>query len=487
LNTTDENGRPFFSVLLYEIDPPYVPFRVSGGYLQNTIPLDAEVNLTYVFQVWASDIGGLKSQPATVIVSVLDENEYIPTFSELIYEAEVQENGDTGMLLLTVSATDEDVGESYSSIRYDSIGTQGLFTINSTTGELFTNGSLDSEKLREHNFHVLAMDGGGLNSTAGVHIVVKDVNEFPPEFDASSYTANVEEDTPLNTTILDLSTFIIDRDSGAVFGQVVEYTLLLHTDIDPYLPFPFDVTSSGAVITANHTLNFDTDEPKYSFQVQAQDGGGFNSEIVNVLITVVNINNREPILQNRITIKVSEDTEIHSLIAVFSDYVVDTDNSTIPLDYYFLEGNSISRFFLAVNGSLYLHEYLQREVQSSYQLHLVVWDGRYYSNVSRIRIEVTKVNEHRPVFDQPYYNVTITENSPPGSINITIRATDADSLNSQDEVIVSYHFTLAPIEDNPFELTVHANSGLGILTNTRPLDFEQGCFYQLAVSETDED
>jgi len=119
LNTTDENGRPFFSVLLYEIDPPYVPFRVSGGYLQNTIPLDAEVNLTYVFQVWASDIGGLKSQPATVIVSVLDENEYIPTFSELIYEAEVQENGDTGMLLLTVSATDEDEGEINTMISHD--------------------------------------------------------------------------------------------------------------------------------------------------------------------------------------------------------------------------------------------------------------------------------------------------------------------------------------------------------------------------------
>jgi len=76
LNTIDKNDRPFFSILLYEIDPPYVPFRISGGYLQNTIPLDAEVDLTYVFQVWASVTGGLKSQLATMIASILDENEY---------------------------------------------------------------------------------------------------------------------------------------------------------------------------------------------------------------------------------------------------------------------------------------------------------------------------------------------------------------------------------------------------------------------------
>ena len=59
---------------------------------------------------------------------------------------------------------------------------------------------------------------------------------------------------------------------------------------------------------------------------------------------------------------------------------------------------------------------------------------------------------------------------------MTIRTTDADSLNSQDKVIVSYRFTLAQMEDNPFELTVHADSGVGILTNTRPLDLERGCF-----------
>ena len=98
------------------------------------------------------------------------------------------------------------------------------------------------------------MDGGRLNSTAGVHIVVKDVNEFHQ----SLMHANMEEDTPLNTTILDLSTFVTHRDSGSVFGQVVEYTPLLHTYIDPYLPFLFEYFGSSmskfsvwfAVITA---------------------------------------------------------------------------------------------------------------------------------------------------------------------------------------------------------------------------------------------
>lgn len=70
----------------------------------------------------------------------------------------------------------------------------------------------------------------------------------------------------------------------------------------------------------------------YSFQVQAQDDGGFESEIVNISITVVSINNHDTILLKRITIKGSGYTEIHSLIAVLSDYVVDTDNSAIPLE-----------------------------------------------------------------------------------------------------------------------------------------------------------
>ena len=56
METTDDDGEPFATVVLYEISPPSIPFRVTGGFLQNTAPLDAETNTTYTFEVVAIDL-----------------------------------------------------------------------------------------------------------------------------------------------------------------------------------------------------------------------------------------------------------------------------------------------------------------------------------------------------------------------------------------------------------------------------------------------
>ena len=41
METTDDDGSPFATVVLYEVTPASAPFRVTGGFLRNTAPLDA--------------------------------------------------------------------------------------------------------------------------------------------------------------------------------------------------------------------------------------------------------------------------------------------------------------------------------------------------------------------------------------------------------------------------------------------------------------
>ena len=68
-----------------------------------------------------------------------------------------------GRRVLTVRATDDDDGE-YGEIRYfmadNDSDILGNFTLNSTTGEIFTRAVLDYETRREYSFEVLARDGG---------------------------------------------------------------------------------------------------------------------------------------------------------------------------------------------------------------------------------------------------------------------------------------------------------------------------------------
>ena len=75
--------------------------------------------------------------------------------------------------------------------------------------------------LQTYSLTVEASDGGGLTDTVTLTLTLTDVNDHTPQFSASTYTANLDENVSIGFTVFTVAA--TDNDSG-VNGQVT-YTI----------------------------------------------------------------------------------------------------------------------------------------------------------------------------------------------------------------------------------------------------------------------
>ncbi|XP_055080800.1 protocadherin gamma-C5-like [Periophthalmus magnuspinnatus] len=131
---------------------------------------------------------------------------------------------------------------------------------------------------------------------------------------------------------------------------------------------------------------------------------------------------------------------------------------------------------------LILDKMLDREKQHVHELLLTALDGGnpVKSGVMKILISVLDINDNIPVFKKPLYNITVPENSSPGSVLVTVAATDADEgVNGQ----VQYSFAEHTPETH---LTLFSiNSDTGELSLAGNLDYELSAVYDLPVTARD--
>lgn len=170
-----------------------VPFRLQEYESFSTIlvdgKLDREQRDTYNLTIQALD-GGVPPLKATksLTVKVTDENDNHPHFSKPHYQEMILENNTPGAYLLSVSASDPDLGLN-GTVSYHIVPSQvrdmPVFTyvsINPTSGDIYALRSFNHEHTRTFEFKVLAKDGGNppLSSNATVRIVILDVNDNTP-------------------------------------------------------------------------------------------------------------------------------------------------------------------------------------------------------------------------------------------------------------------------------------------------------------------
>ncbi|XP_055080793.1 protocadherin gamma-A3-like isoform X16 [Periophthalmus magnuspinnatus] len=193
--------------------------KYSVMVLQNA--LDRETQPRLNFKLVAVD-GGSPQRSGTVNINiiVLDANDNVPVFNQSIYKASVTENSPKGTHVVTVNATDIDMGAN-GKVTYSfskSKSPKGdYFKINQTTGAILVDKSMDFEKDNKFEFRVEAKDQGGLTDTCEVEIHIIDVNDNAPIINVMSFTSPVSEDSPVGTTIGIIN--VKDLDSGEN-GQV---------------------------------------------------------------------------------------------------------------------------------------------------------------------------------------------------------------------------------------------------------------------------
>ncbi|XP_035378386.1 protocadherin beta-16-like [Electrophorus electricus] len=169
------------------------------------------------------------------------------------------------------------------------------------------------------------------------------------------------------------------------------------------------------------------------------------------------------------------------------DEALDGDIEGNTVQNYVLENND--HFSLSVHtnmvggkyGELVLEKELDREKQQEVSLILTAVDGGTPPRSGTVTIYVTVLdaNDNTPVFSQTVYTVSLSENSPLGTVVVTVSATDADEGANGE---VAYEFNNLSEE---YTKTFSLDSSTGEVNVIGQVDYEEESTYDLRIQATD--
>ncbi|XP_053541574.1 protocadherin gamma-A11 isoform X10 [Ictalurus punctatus] len=210
-------------------------------------------------------------------------------------------------------------------------------------------------------------------------------------------------------------------------------------------------------------------------------------ELHRIDVEILDINDHAPAFDRKeISIEIPESAAIESLFSLDSAHDPDVGLNALqkytlnPTDHFSLKELSRS------DGSKYvemvLKTYLDREQQEEHKLILTAFDGGSPQKSGTVKITVTvlDVNDNSPVFSQPIYRVSLSENIPKDSLVVTVSATDKDK-GSNSEVIYSFSQSTGKEAMDLFTI----NSDTGEIKVKSSLDFEKSKHHELDIKAMD--
>ncbi|XP_063060291.1 protocadherin gamma-A12-like [Engraulis encrasicolus] len=209
-------------------------------------------------------------------------------------------------------------------------------------------------------------------------------------------------------------------------------------------------------------------------------------ELHQIKLQIEDINDNSPRFpKNDIKLEIRESADKGARFRL--DEAHDPDIGRNGIQSYSLEKNDY--FSLAVNShangrkysELVLDKELDREVQKEVTLLLTASDGGspQRSGTAVIQVTVLDANDNLPVFSENIYKASIPENSPSGTVILTVSAIDADEGANGE---VTYAFTHIS-DDELRQFSIDTNTGevkvIGII------DYEDKTEYEFWVQAKD--
>ncbi|XP_058505645.1 protocadherin gamma-A5-like isoform X22 [Solea solea] len=210
-------------------------------------------------------------------------------------------------------------------------------------------------------------------------------------------------------------------------------------------------------------------------------------ELYTVTVQITDINDNAPTFEkSEMKFKISESATTGAKFVL--ERAVDLDVGINDLKSYELKPTD--NFALKVhnnadgnkNVEMVLQKPLDREKEEQISLVLTAVDGGdpQLSGTMLIVITVLDANDNAPVFTQSSYKVTVTENSPKGTVVATVTATDADQ-GAYGKITYSFTNTLDDVR-KLFEV----NADNGEISLKGNIDFEDSRNYQIHLLASDE-
>uniref|UniRef100_A0A8P4K394 Cadherin domain-containing protein n=1 Tax=Dicentrarchus labrax TaxID=13489 RepID=A0A8P4K394_DICLA len=400
-----------------------------------------------------------KSGTMVIIVNVLDSNDNPPVFSQTLYKASVYENVKIGTSIITLNATDLDIGQNgqvvYSFSKVGRGKQTDLFAIDEQTGTITNKKNIDFEENNAFEIRVQASDGASspLTSNAKLLIEVLDVNDNAPEISVTSLLNNVKEDASIGTAIALVS--VLDKDGGK--------NGMVNCKISNNVPFKLDSNYKNYYsLVVDGPLDRES-ASQYDISITATDEGSpplSSTSVINVHVSDVN-DNKPLFTENIINVYVKENSPVGAVIKTVSAVDADIDQNG-QVSYSFLKNNSNSlplSTMININsetGDIVSLQSFNYEELKTFQFKVQATDSGVpplSSNVT-VNVLILDENDNNPTILAPYSehgsvnSESIPYSAEAGYFVAKIRAVDADSGYN---ALLSYHLS-EPKGNNLFRI-----------------------------------
>ncbi|XP_032878328.1 protocadherin Fat 3 isoform X3 [Amblyraja radiata] len=437
--------------------------------------LDRETTASYWLTVYATDRGVVPLfSSIEIYIEVEDENDNAPISSQPIYHPSIMENSPKDIPIVQIQAYDPDSSSSDKmTFKITSGNPQNFFTINPKTGLIMTTTrKLDREQQAEHVLEVMVTDGSSSpkHSTVWVVVHVLDENDNKPVFPQKVYQIKLPERDRKKRSEPIYRTFAFDKDKGP--NAEISYSLVDGNDDGKFFIDPkTGMVSSRKQFSAG---NYDI------LTIKAVDNGR-PQKSSTARLHIEWIKKPEPS-----SIPLSFDEPIHNFTVMENDRVneivgvVTVQPSNILLWFDIVGGNYDSAFEIEKGiGTIVIAKQLDTEHRATYNMTVEATDGTN-SAVTQVFIRVLDHNDNGPIFSQPSYDVTISEDAAVDTEILHIKATDKDEKN---KLTYSIHSSIDPISMRKFLL----DQSTGRLSVAEKLDHEAQAQHSLTVMVRDQE
>ncbi|XP_024892827.1 cadherin-related tumor suppressor-like [Temnothorax curvispinosus] len=450
------------------------------GLVTTIATLDREVQGSIELHVSARDGGPNTKYASTHLkVTILDENDEAPRFSENVVEVTLSENTPPYSLVATLTAVDNDQGTNgsvaysfHSSVSRDYPKT---FALDALTGQLTTMVALDRETIATYRILVIAKDQGTpvQSSTATVVLTLEDINDNSPIFYPWRYLMSISEDAPAGTTIGKVTA----TDADARENAQVRYTLESGREsLFMVEERTGEIVLQGSLRAMHETL--------HELTISAKDTG----ERVAARNAVVEIIREEDLehlefdTYNGYEFRVFEDRGDCDFVSsssrvVGTVHVTQYDN-TDKVSYAIVFGDPRGNFRIDENtGVISTAGCLDRERVAYYSLQLSAHANFAYGQTT-VNITVQDINDNPPKFPRGERGdeILLQENAAVGQEVCLARARDRDTgANAR----IIYSLT----QNSGGQFRVAENSGIIYLD--KPIRAPPGTVLHLEVTATD--
>uniref|UniRef100_A0A8D0L9L7 Cadherin domain-containing protein n=1 Tax=Sphenodon punctatus TaxID=8508 RepID=A0A8D0L9L7_SPHPU len=254
--------------------------------------LDFEDKAQYKMVIESKDGGGLVTH-CKVEIEVLDENDNAPEVTLTSMSNGILEDSAPGTVIALINVNDPDSGENGKVTCHlqDNLPFK-IVSSSSNYYKLVTVSTLDRERTPQYNITVTATDKGDppLSTQKTIQLQISDINDNPPVFEESSYTAYVPENNPAGASIFRVRASDPDLERNAR----ITYSLLSSNVEEAPLPSYISIHSETGNLYAQRSFDYEQLR-EFAVQVKAQDGGSpALSSNVSVRVFILDRNDNAP-------------------------------------------------------------------------------------------------------------------------------------------------------------------------------------------------